>query len=83
VLTDHLDDLHKVSKALLEYETLSGDEVQIIINGGSIDRSDESRPGPTGRRSSVPSSGKAAGKDSGKDTGEAPGGLEPEPQPGG
>jgi cell division protease FtsH len=79
VLTDHMEDLHKVAKALLEFETLSGEEVQIILDGGSIDRSDESRPGPTGRRSSVPSSGKAA-KDSGKD---APGGLEPEPQPGG
>jgi cell division protease FtsH len=79
VLTDHMEDLHKVAKALLEFETLSGEEVQIILDGGSIDRSDESRPGPTGRRSSVPSSGKAA-KGSGKD---APGGLEPEPQPGG
>ncbi|MGF1595037.1 MAG: ATP-dependent zinc metalloprotease FtsH [Kiloniellaceae bacterium] len=84
VLTEHTDDLHKVTKALLEYETLSGEEVQTIIDGGSIDRGDESHPGPTGRRSSVPSSGKAAkgpGKD--KDTGESPGGLEPEPQPGG
>src|SRR3546814_17589744 len=84
VLTEHMDDLHRVSKALLEFETLSGDEVQTILDGGHIDRSDESRPGPTGRRSSVPSSGKAA-KDAGKgkDAGEAPGGLEPEPQPGG
>src|SRR3546814_11743347 len=79
-----MDDLHRVSKALLEFETRSGDEVQTILDGGHIDRSDESRPGPTGRRSSVPSSGKAA-KDAGKgkDAGEAPGGLEPEPQPGG
>ena len=82
VLTEHMEDLHKVAKALLEYETLSGDEVRIIIEGGSIDRSDDVRPGPTGRRSSVPSSGKAA-KDKGKDAGETPGGLEPEPQPGG
>ncbi|MGF1628512.1 MAG: ATP-dependent zinc metalloprotease FtsH [Kiloniellaceae bacterium] len=79
VLTDHMEDLHKVARALLEFETLSGDEVQTILDGGSIDRSDESHTGPTGRRSSVPSSGKAA-KGTGKD---APGGLEPEPQPGG
>jgi cell division protease FtsH len=85
VLTEHMDDLHAVTKALLEFETLSGDEVRTIVEGGTIDRSDESRPGPTGRRSSVPSSGKAkdAGKDKGKDAGETPGGLEPEPQPGG
>ncbi len=78
VLTDHMDDLHAVAKALLEFETLSGAEVQTIIDGGNIDRSDETPSGPTGRRSSVPTSGKAAGKDSG----ESPGGLEPEPQPG-
>ncbi len=78
VLTEHMDALHAVSKALLEFETLSGDEVQIIVDGGSIDRSDETPSGPAGRRSSVPTSGKAAGKDSG----ESPGGLEPEPQPG-
>src|SRR3546814_5868998 len=65
VLTEHLDDLHRVAKALLEFETLSGEEVQVIIDGGHIDRSDETHTGPTGRRSSVPSSGKAA-KDAGK-----------------
>lgn len=79
VLTDHMDHLHAVTKALLEYETLSGDEVQTIIDGGDIDRGDQSDQGPSGRRSSVPTSGKPA-KDSGEDTS---GGMEPEPQPGG
>jgi len=75
VLTEHMDDLHKVTKALLEYETLSGDEVRTLIKGGKIDRSDQGDQGSAGRRSSVPSSGKPS-----KDDG--PGGLEPEPQPG-
>ncbi len=78
VLTDHMDDLHAVTKALLEYETLSGGEVQTIIDGGNIDRGDEGSQGSSGRRSSVPSSGKPS-----KDSGDSPGGLEPEPQPGG
>ncbi len=78
VLTEHMDDLHAVTKALLEYETLSGEDVQTILDGGNIDRGDQSDQGPTGRRSSVPSSGKAA-KDKGE---EPPGGLEPAPQPG-
>jgi len=80
VLQEHMDDLHAVTKALLEYETLSGDEVQAIIRGESIDRSEtagSSGSGVSGQRSSVPSSGKPA---KGK---EPPGGLEPEPQPGG
>jgi cell division protease FtsH len=78
VLTEHLDDLRNVTKALLEYETLTGAEVQAILRGEAIDRGEDSdAEGSSGRRSSVPSSGKAA---KGKDA--PPGGLEPEPQPG-
>jgi cell division protease FtsH len=31
ILTEKVDDLHKVAKALLEYETLSGEEIKKII----------------------------------------------------
>jgi len=31
ILTEKLDDLHKISKALLEYETLNGDEIRDLI----------------------------------------------------
>ena len=31
VLTDKIDDLHKLAKALLIYETLSGDEIRNLI----------------------------------------------------
>jgi len=77
VLQEHMDDLHALAKGLLEYETLSADDVQKLLRGETIDRGEAGdMPGPTGRRSSVPASGKAPkGKDS-------PGGLEPEPQPG-
>jgi cell division protease FtsH len=74
ILTGHLDELHALAKGLLEYETLSADEIRRLIKGERIVRdvstpapSDEPRPG---RRSSVPPSGR-------------PSGLEPEPQPGG
>jgi cell division protease FtsH len=59
---------------LLEYETLSAEEIRRIIRGERIVR--EPATGPTtdegvrpGRRSSVPPSGRSTG-------------LEPEPQPG-
>ena len=71
-----MDDLHTVAKALLEYETLSGDEVKLLIDGGTIDRSDDSDSSVSGQRSSVPTSGKA------KKAGDGAGGMEPEPQPG-
>ena len=32
VLTDKIDDLHKLAKALLTYETLSGEEIENLIN---------------------------------------------------
>ena len=31
ILTDKLDDLHKLAKALLIYETLSGEEIKNLI----------------------------------------------------
>ena len=73
ILTAHLDELHLLAKGLLEYETLSVDEIRRIIRGERIVR--ETSTGapaeePRGRRSSVPPTGR-------------PTGLEPEPQPGG
>jgi cell division protease FtsH len=58
VLTDHLDELHKVAKALLEYEMLSGDEIKAIIRGEPVIRDSGDVPAAEGKkRSSVPSSG--------------------------
>jgi cell division protease FtsH len=74
VLTEHRDSLERVTKALLEYETLTGDEVRALIDGKDVMRPDEiDPPEDAGKRSSVPTSGKDAGP---------PGGLKPEPQPG-
>ncbi|HVC51941.1 MAG TPA: ATP-dependent zinc metalloprotease FtsH [Stellaceae bacterium] len=79
ILTSRLDELHALAQGLLEYETLSVDEIRRIIKGERIVRetspgptaSDEPRP-PSGRRSSVPPAGRPSGI-----------GPEPEPQPGG
>jgi cell division protease FtsH len=74
ILTAKRADLEVLAKGLLEYETLSADEIRRIVKGERIVRetstgpvTEEARPG---RRSSVPPSGR-------------PTGLEPEPQPGG
>ena len=42
VLKKHKKELERVAQALLEYETLSGDEIKIIAEGGSIARNDSS-----------------------------------------
>ena len=76
ILTEHLDELHAVAKGLLEFETLSADEIRKIIRGEKIVRDTggpvETPPAPApGRRSSVPPAGQKPA-----------GGFEPEPQPG-
>jgi cell division protease FtsH len=59
ILHDNIDALHRVAKGLLEYETLSGDEVQSLLRGESIVRRDDSdgSKGPAG--SAVPTAGRA------------------------
>jgi cell division protease FtsH len=53
VLRTRIDDLHAVAAALLEYETLTNDEVQKVLNREPIERKDnDDRQTPTA--SSVP-----------------------------
>jgi len=54
ILTERLEDLHTVAKTLLEYETLSGDEIVNALKGVKPNRDElELRPAP-GPRLSVP-----------------------------
>lgn len=57
ILTDHLDDLHKLAGALLEYEMLSGDEIKSILAGKGIIREEPQEPLDSTPRSSVPTGG--------------------------
>jgi cell division protease FtsH len=54
ILTERLADLHSLAKGLLEYETLSGDEIQAVIRGEKIVRKVVDDPMPDQRRASVP-----------------------------
>ena len=40
VLSEHVDQLHTLAQALLEFETLSGDEIQQLVETGKLDRPD-------------------------------------------
>ncbi|HEX8642162.1 MAG TPA: ATP-dependent zinc metalloprotease FtsH [Allosphingosinicella sp.] len=62
VLTDNLDELHRLAGALLEYETLNGEEAKRAIKGEDIGRGDADRSAPppiTG--SSIPSTRRPRG----------------------
>lgn len=55
ILTEHDADLEKLAQALMEYETLTGDEIKAILAGKEINRS-EQQPVPPEKRTkaSVP-----------------------------
>jgi len=60
ILTAHLESLHKIAAALLEYETLSGEDVAAILRGeemkarGPIAKPPSADAPPSTRRGSVP-----------------------------
>jgi len=76
ILTDNLAELHALAKGLLEFETLTGEEINTLLRGDPIVRNEKNEPPsktvniPTGRRSSVPTTGSRGDS----------GGLDPEPQ---
>jgi len=77
ILSENRDKLEAIAQALLEYETLSGDDVRTLVDGGTIVRKPDEPPKDQGTRSTVPTSGaKAKPKGAG-----GPGGITPEPQP--
>ena len=74
ILTKNKDQLETVAKGLLEYDTLSGDEIESLISGNTLSKNkpgDETPKSGGGRRSSVPTGGED--NQSGRD-------LEPDPQ---
>ena len=55
LLTHHIDQLHLLAGALLEYETLSGDEIKALIADGSMSRDDGPKsPTVPGAGTSIP-----------------------------
>jgi cell division protease FtsH len=72
ILEDKLEDLNRLAKGLLEYETLSGDEIVALLRGEpprrEVGEEPKAKPGPT---SAVPAAGR---RPLGPPT--------PEPQPG-
>jgi cell division protease FtsH len=56
VLTENKDQLESLAQALLEYETLSGDEIKKVIAGETIDRGSSKGPSIPAAGSSIPKS---------------------------
>ena len=58
ILNDNMGELHTLAKGLLEYETLSGDEIKALLEGQAPKRDTDDDITPTGRSSTVPKSGR-------------------------
>jgi len=74
ILESNIQGLHLVANALLEYETLTGEEIKAILRGETLRRDDKDRPYPQGPVTAVPSSGRP------RSTGAADGPMAPQPQ---
>ncbi|WP_120717278.1 ATP-dependent zinc metalloprotease FtsH [Tsuneonella amylolytica] len=63
ILKDQEDKLHLLAQAMLEYETLTGDEIRELLDSGKIDRPDEpSKPlARPVRGSAIPKAGRRFG----------------------
>ncbi len=76
ILSEHINELHAMAKALMEYETINGEEAKLIMKGEPIMRAPSEPPPESGGRSAVPPTRTRPRPGGG------PAGLEPEPQPG-
>ncbi len=77
ILDEKNESLHAVANALLEHETLTGDEVQAVMRGEKIVREDDSGDGSKSpAETAVPTAGRQRPDDEEPDTG----GMEPQPQ---
>jgi cell division protease FtsH len=77
ILTRHKDDWIAIAEGLLEYETLSGEEIKAILRGEKPGRDMGDEGAPPSRGSAVPKAGSAGRR---KKSGEPDAGLEPQPQ---
>jgi len=75
ILTEKMKDLEALAQGLLEYETLSGQEIRDLLDGKPPIR-DADLDKPTSRGSSIPKTGKPKPKKGGEPDA---GGMEPQP----
>ena len=76
ILTEHRDELENLAQGLLEYETLTGEDVKRVMRGEKLRQGDDDDDSSKPSAPSVASIPKTRGRKRGS---EGDGGLEPEP----
>lgn len=82
LLTKHRDHLELLAKTLLEFETLTGEEIHELLKKGKLDRMKFTSPLDIQKSSSIPSGGKKMGQKPKKAPFKKASKKSPEPQPG-
>ena len=75
ILSEKRDDLERLAQGLLEYETLTGDEIRKVLAGEKLDRSDDAGTPPPpseGSLAAIPKAGKPKRGDDGLEGPAAP-----------
>jgi cell division protease FtsH len=73
ILTEKRDDLERLAQGLLEYETLTGNEIARVIAGEALNRGEDLDDTPPSGGNAIPTVPKT------RKTPQADGGMEPEP----
>jgi len=77
ILTEKREDWERLAQGLLEYETLTGAEIQKVIDGEPLNRDDDAGAAPPSSGSSITAVPKTKGRKPKSDDG----GIAPEPEP--
>ncbi len=79
IIDENLDDLHTIAKGLIEFETLTGEEIKDLLAGKPPKRDvADDTPSSPSASSAVPATGRGKKKKSDPEPGT--GGMEPQPQ---
>lgn len=82
ILRDHVDVLHKLAQALLDHETIDGNEVDMICRGGSLEDLRRDRAARLRDMAQEQAQGRAAAEEEAKEESKRSGGSEPIGNPG-
>jgi cell division protease FtsH len=80
IISNDLDKLHDLANALLEHETLTGEEIHAVLRGEPMPKS--SGPSDVPPSATAPSGGKRGSVPTTAPPKDNPGGMTPSPQPG-
>ncbi len=63
ILTEKIEDLHRLAKGLIEYETLTGKDIELVLKGEPLQKDDDNPPEDQKRIFTVPTTTRRPSRD--------------------